>query len=263
MSADCREIDPLVTPYVDGQLPDGDRVAVDRHLKQCPPCYSRVAAERAVSELIRARRDVLSGPCAPGSLRAKCVEAAERAPRAVDARFAGATRVGPVAWQARIGPLAVAASLVAIVGGAFMYQLTVASERVMAAELAADHLKCFALNGVLHTHDEPATVESSMLSGFGWQMHLPTNAASAGLELVGARPCMYGVGKIAHIMYRHNGEPMSLFMLPHVQHAEQVMQVLGHGAAIWCANNRTFVLVAREPKDEVERMARVVQASLR
>jgi anti-sigma factor RsiW len=263
MSADCRQIDPLVTPYVDGQLPDADRVVVDRHLKLCPPCYSRVAAERAVSELIRARRDALSIPCAPGSLRAKCVEAAHRSPRAFDARFAGASRVGPVTWQSRLGPLAVAASLVAIVGGAFTYQLTVASERVMAAELAADHLKCFALNGVLHTHEEAATVESSMLSSFGWQMHLPTNAASAGLELVGARPCMYGVGKVAHIMYRHNGEPMSLFMLPKVQHAEQVMQVLGHGAAIWCVNNRTFVLVAREPKDEVERLARVVQASLR
>jgi anti-sigma factor RsiW len=263
MTADCRSIDPLVTPYVDGQLPDADRVVVDRHLTLCPPCYSRVAAERAVSELIRARRDVLSAPCAPRTLRSKCAEAAAPSSRDVDPRFAGASRVGPVNWQARFGPLAVAASLVAIVGGAFLYQLTIASERVMAAELAADHLKCFALNGVLHTHDEPATVESSMLSGFGWQMHLPINAASAGLELVGARPCMYGVGKVAHIMYRHNGEPMSLFMLPRVEHPEQVIQVLGHGAAIWCDNNRTFVLVAREPKIEVERMARVVRASLR
>ena len=28
MSADCRQIDPLVTPYVDGQLPDAFREAV-------------------------------------------------------------------------------------------------------------------------------------------------------------------------------------------------------------------------------------------
>jgi hypothetical protein len=133
----------------------------------------------------------------------------------------------------------------------------------MAAELAADHVKCFALNGVLHTHDEAAAVESSMLSGFGWQMQLPRDVASEGLELVGARPCMYGVGKIAHIMYRHRGEPVSLFMLPQTERPEELVQVLGHGAAIWCANNRTFVLVSREPKAEVERMASVVRASLR
>ena len=150
-----------------------------------------------------------------------------------------------------------------IVGSAFVYQLTQSSSRVMAAELTADHVKCFALNGALHTHDDAPTVESSMLSGFGWQMHLPAQAAQVGLELVGSRPCLYGEGKIAHIMYRHNGEPVSLFMLPRTARAQEFVQVMGHHAAIWCANNRTFVLLAHEPKAEVERIATAVQASLR
>jgi anti-sigma factor RsiW len=94
-------------------------------------------------------------------------------------------------------------------------------------------------------------------------MHLPAQAAQVGLELVGSRPCLYGEGKIAHIMYRHNGEPVSLFMLPRTARAEEFVQVMGHHAAIWCANNRTFVLLAHEPKAEVERIATVVQASLR
>jgi len=38
--------------------------------------------------------------------------------------------------------------------------------------------------------------------------------------------------------------------------------VLGHEAAMWCDGNRTFVLVAREPRGEVERMAKFVQASM-
>src|SRR5262245_11696584 len=146
MSEDCRQIDPLVTPYVDGQLPDAERVAVDRHLKMCPPCHSRVAAERAVSDLIHARRSGLTPLHAPDTLRTKCADAARHAPQAGDSRIA---RVAAAAtWHARLGPLAVAAALVLIVGSAFVYQLTVASERVMAAELAADHVKCFALNGV-------------------------------------------------------------------------------------------------------------------
>jgi anti-sigma factor RsiW len=159
-------------------------------------------------------------------------------------------------------PFTLAASLVAVVGGAFVYQATDKSARVLAAELVADHAKCFAMNGMLGTHQPPATVEQSMASAFEWRMHLPENPARAGLELVGARPCLYGEGRVAHIMYRHEGHPVSLFMLPETARAEQLVEVLGHEAAIWCANNRTFVLVAREPRRDVERLASFVQASL-
>jgi anti-sigma factor RsiW len=276
----CEAIDSLVTPYVDGQLPDADRRLVDDHVRVCAPCHSRVAAERAVRGLIHARKEALtSSCCAPKALHARCAQAASETagltvnaaqgthdagrqqPRATP-RALVAQGFSP-AMRSRLAPFAAAASLVAIVGTAFLYQLTQSSSRVMAAELAADHMKCFGvLNPVLHTQHDASTVESSMLSGFGWQMHLPERAAEAGLELVGSRPCLYGEGKIAHIMYRHNGEPVSLFMLPDTERAAELVQVLGHRAAIWCAKNRTFVLVARESKEEVERMASVVQASL-
>src|SRR5262249_16754213 len=272
----CRIVDPLVTPYVDGELPAEERELVAAHLRVCAPCHSRVAAEQAVRSLIQARKPSLSAIRAPESLRTKCTDAARfdslRAPGEivqivppmpapkVDPRFGGAT---VVPWPTRLAPLALAASLVLVVGGAFVYQVTAASARVMAAELTADHVKCFAMNRVLDTHDLPTAVESSMISGFGWKVHLPDEPSRAGLELVGARPCLYAEGKIAHIMYRHDGRPVSLFMLPNASRAHEVVEVLGHQAAIWCVGNRTFVLVSREPKREVEQMASFVQASLR
>jgi anti-sigma factor RsiW len=85
----------------------------------------------------------------------------------------------------------------------------------------------------------------------------------AGLELVGARPCLYAGGKVAHIMYNLHGQPVSLFMLPRTERPSEVVEVMGHEAAIWCVNGRTFVLIAREPKREVERIASLVRASLR
>ena len=39
----ANSIDPLVTPFVDGELPDADRRLVDEHLRACPPCHARVA----------------------------------------------------------------------------------------------------------------------------------------------------------------------------------------------------------------------------
>ena len=256
----CNRIDQLVTPFIDGDLPDSDRRAVEDHLRVCPPCQSRVVAEREVHELIRACVPVLKKAEAPDVLHAKCWQMAGLNPRASDA----AARAGmPLAvLPRRLAPYALAASLVIVVGGALVYQATDKSARVLAAELTADHLKCFAMNRALGTREGTAAVESSMSSGFDWRVHLPDDPSSAGLELVGSRPCLYGEGKIAHIMYTHEGRPVSLFMLPKAARTEELVEVLGHEAKIWCVGNRTFVLVAREPRADVERMASFVQASL-
>jgi anti-sigma factor RsiW len=277
----CQSIDPLVTPFIDGELPDADRLAVAAHLSHCPPCHSRVVAEQAVHELICTRRSAFT-ICAPEPLRRRCAELA--ALQASEAALPGMPADAPTrraglpppltssrpfthmlahrSWATRLAPFALAASLVLVVGGAFLYQATESSARLLAAELTADHLKCFAINSALGTRQMPAAVESSMASAFNWRMHLPADPERAGLELVGSRPCLYAEGKIAHIMYRHQGHPVSLFMLPRSARAQQLVKVFGHEAAIWCVGSRTFVLLAREPREDVERMASFVQASL-
>jgi anti-sigma factor RsiW len=271
---DCQTIDPLVTPYVDDALPPADRARVEDHLRCCPPCHSRVAAERAVRGLIHDRKRDLERDCASPALRKACAGMSglrpavaapsrsdgdartDRAPAASrrDARFA--------AWAARLAAPALAATVALLVGGAFVYRLTESSARVMAAELTADHVKCFTVNRVLRTDDSPSDVQRSMESHFGWTLRLPENPQRAGLELVGARPCLYGEGRVAHIMYRHNGVPVSVFMLPDSVRPQEVMEVMGHEAAIWSSGSRTFVLIANEPRDSVQQMAEFVQASL-
>jgi len=258
----CQSIDPLVTPFIDGELPDADRLAVAAHLTRCPPCHSRVVAEQAVHELIRTRRSAFS-TCAPEPLRKRCAElaglqpSAAALPPAVTSSPSFTHMLAHRSWAARLAPFALV-----VVGGAFLYQATESSARLLAAELTADHLKCFAINSALGTQQMPEAVESSMASAFNWRMQLPADPARAGLELVGSRPCLYAEGKIAHIMYRHQGHPVSLFMLPRSARAQQLVKVFGHEAAIWCVGSRTFVLLAREPRDDVERMASFVQASM-
>jgi hypothetical protein len=240
---------------------------VERHAGLCPPCRCRLAAEQAVRDLLRAHKTALDAPQAPVALRAACAGLNSRA--TVDAERPAAFAVGSAgsagaaAWRTRLAPFALAASLVLLVGGVFLYQATALSSRVMAAELAADHVKCLAMNAVLGTHQSPEAVESAMVSGFGWRMRLPENPSRAGLELVGARPCLYAEGIVAHIMYRHDGRTVSLFMLPGTARTQELVEVLGHTAAIWSVGRRTFVLVSREPRGEAERMASFVQAAMR
>jgi anti-sigma factor RsiW len=264
--SDCTSIDPLVTPYVDGELSGPDRTRVDEHMRRCAPCYSRIAAEGAVRELVRERRSALSMERASASLRLACTSLTARS----DAQPADSLRVtaGRTAgrswlpsWRS-LAPVALAASLVLLVAGAFVYQATLHSSRVLAAELTADHLKCFTANSLLGTHDAPAAVESSMWSAFGWQLRLPKEFDTSGYELVGARRCLYGEGKVAHLMYRDEGRPVSIFMLPSSVREEELVEVLGHEAAIWSSGDRTFVLVTRGSRDEVQKMATFVKAAL-
>src|SRR4051812_8762527 len=72
----CQALDSLVTPYIDGELTDDDRRAIADHLRACAPCYSRVAAERAVYDLIHVRKPALDAPRAPETLRAACADLA-------------------------------------------------------------------------------------------------------------------------------------------------------------------------------------------
>src|SRR4051794_5799436 len=151
---ECRSIDHLVTPYVDGELTASERAHIDDHLRVCRPCHLRVGAERAVRTLVTARRADLSTARASDTLRATC------------ARLASQPFAPPVnrSWTSRLAPFALAASLILIVAAAFLYQLTVESPRLMAAELAADHMKCFMMNAMLGTHQDVATVESALAS---------------------------------------------------------------------------------------------------
>jgi anti-sigma factor RsiW len=271
--SNCQTLDPLVTPFVDDQLADAERRVVEDHLRVCSSCHSRVAAERAVHDLLRARKATLSSAGAPDALFARCSALAQRS------KYEGGSTKSEVPGQnpdlrpsnfdlrtsksraARIVPYTLTASLILVVGGAFVYQATAMSPRVMAAQLVADHTRCF--SGVGAGERELASVvEQSLASTFDWQVHLPDAASGSQLELVGERTCFYGEGRVAHIMYRHQGQPVSLFMLPKSARAQELVEVLGHEAAIWCANNRTFVLVAREPRREVERMASFVQSAL-
>lgn len=266
----CTSIDPLVTPYVDGEVSAGERTLVDEHLHRCPPCDSRVAAESAVRDLMRARKMGLAVERASASLHVRCTELANRSGGAARWR-PGASRSSPVRairawwnapWRVRAAPLALAASLVLLVGGAFLYLATQYSTRLLAAELCADHLTCFAANSLLRTQQAPAAVESSMLSAFGWRLHLPEQFDASGLELVGARRCLYGEGKVAHLMYRDQGRPVSIYMLPKSVRPEEVIDLLGHEVAIWSRGDRSFVLIIRGSRAEVQQMASVVKAAL-
>ena len=248
--ANCRDVDPLVTPYVDGEASPSEQAIVDTHLTACPPCRQNAQAESTARDVLRARAPELVHAHVPDDLRARCASAA---------RGRSAPVGSSSGWRARSLPMALAASVVLVVGLTFV-GLSSRSTTVLAAQLTLDHVKCWEMV------DESSRVDSVQLEAkmerrFGWHLRVPEGSEAQGLRLVTARRCLYSDGSVAHIMYRHLGRPVSLFMLPDRTTPAGELAVMGHETVMWSAEGRSYLLVAREPRVELERVAAYVRTS--
>jgi anti-sigma factor RsiW len=236
----CSDLHHLVTPYIDGEISVEERLAVEAHLAACPLCRQRAKIETAARQTVRA---FATRTChaAPEALQHRCRQAAALGAPTSSTRF-------------RMFPASTAAALVLVLGGVLVYALTASSSTVLAAQLALDHVKCFALFGS-QKPVEPAVAEEKLARDYGWAIHVPRGQGPAGLQLVGARTCLYGEGALAHVMYLLQGRPLSLFMLPDTVRPGGMTSALGHDAVIWSGGGRTFVLIGREPRVELEKIA--------
>ena len=244
----CGDLDPLLAPYVDNEASSQDRFVVDAHLNACPPCRDRVAGERTVKAVLQARRDALR-PTATETLRRRCEAIGHPAP----ARAPLARR-----WV----PLSVAATLVLAVAGVFLFGL---SDRVdvFAAQLALDHVTCFKFASDRMTTGDPVALGRDWTNKQGWALQVPSSAPAERLELLGVRRCGSSEGRVAHVMYRWRGEPLSVYVLPASIASSRVVQnvvdTLGHEAVVWSKGGRTYAVVARGDPAELARVASYVR----
>ncbi len=234
----CQDFDPLFAPYVDGEVPAGDRASIEAHLVRCPPCRDRVAEQRAIRDVLAARRPVLRS-CAPGELRARC------------AAQTGASRVrrfvGSRAFVRRWVPLSVAATILLAIAGVFLFS---PNDRVAAltTQLTVDHLTCFQFAPERLHHSDATTAEHEWLAKQNWGIHVPESSAANQLELLGVRRCGMASGRVAHILYKWRGEPLSVFVVPRTMKGsvpQEPVDRFGHEAIVWSARDRTYVLLAR------------------
>jgi hypothetical protein len=63
-------------------------------------------------------------------------------------------------------------------------------------------------------------------------------------------------------MYRDQGRPMSIYMLPKSVRPEDLVEMLGQQVAIWPSGDRTFVLITSGSREEAQKMASFVKAAL-
>jgi anti-sigma factor RsiW len=247
----CQDLEPLLAPYVDGDAQAASRATVEAHLDRCPPCRDRVAGQRAVREVIVARRAVLRG-CASEHLRARC--AAHSAPARSFVRSAR-----------RWVPLSLAATLVLAVAGAFMLGLNNQVE-ALAAQLTLDHLMCFQFAPERATHADSGEAGLAWAAAQGWALQVPASSAAEQLELLGVRRCSVSGKHLAHALYKWRGQPLSVFVVPQrvrPGQANEMVEKFGHEAVIWSAGGRTYVVLARGRPSELAPVVGYVRANAR
>ena len=251
---DCRRIAERMTRYVDGALPPGERAEVDLHLAACPPCRDEAAEEEG-------GRTVLRG-CAP-RLRA-AADAESALPPGLKTRCEALARQHAQArqesgWLSRLVPVGLATLLVAFTATAIVALATQRSDTLLAAQLTADHMKCFRAFPPQAASADAGQVEAMLEARYGWDVHVPPSSPAEGLGLLGARRCLYADGRIPHVMYRVHGQDLSLFILEGVSRADADVRSLGHRARIWSRGPNTFVLVSSATGADLAKVASYVR----
>lgn len=254
--SDCRRTSERLTPYVDDALPQAERADVQQHLERCPPCHRAATEEQGGRAVVRECADKLrTSPPLPPGLRSRCEALAQE--------HAGVRTVA--GWRARLVPVGLMAVLIAFTGVALLSVATHRSEALLAAQLTADHLKCFKVFADTSAAVDAPAVEAHLASDYGWDMHVPPSSADTGLTLLGGRRCLYAEGLMPHVMYRAGTQTISLFRLDGTNREAMDITALGHRSRLWTSHGHTYVLVAHDsaPVPQFNRIARYVAAVAR
>ncbi len=228
---DCRHLTPHLALLAEdhGATAEPD---VARHLAECGACQRSLRLQREMHGLVRARAERLQMR-APDALRARLAE-----------RLGATAPTAARRWSPLRMP--VAATLTLALLGSIVYGMTSASSRVLAAQLALDHLKCVQLVGEGSSLN-PMQALRDWTAQYHWTPKVPAVSPARRGSLVGVRRCLYGHGHLAHLLYDIDGHVVSLFVMPRSEHpaaeAPASHSFLGQQAQVWGHDDQTFAVV--------------------
>lgn len=233
---ECHDIEPLLTPYVDGEIGEQEAAGVRAHLTRCAPCRAAEEAERQARVWVRENAASLRGT-APAMLASKCRQLS-RAPQARSRWVVSA---------------AVAASVAVLLGGSMVLLLS-NERRALAAELSADHQRCFA--------SQSSAVPSTAFALGDRTIEVPAGNAGLGLELTGVRACRIRRVLMAHALYRCDGRPVSLYVA-RADELPAIPAIMGAEVRTWTGADQCFALVGEVTAAEMDRIEQYVREFVR
>lgn len=246
---ECRRIESLLPPYVDGEATADVVRQIELHLASCGACKAQVASERTARRLLRAKADQLRTPAPPG-LRTRIAAALEPVPRPA------------LGWRGRLTAFGAAAAVVLLLVTALEFA-PLRSNVLFAAQLAIDHVRCFVVEGLgTMQAANAADLERQYRHDYGWNVRVPPSNEDVGITLMAARRCPFWLGDHAHLLYQSGERHVSLYVTQGEQRAPAAISVLGHVQKIWTANGNSYAIVSRDvPAADLERISAYLEAN--
>jgi hypothetical protein len=116
-------------------------------------------------------------------------------------------------------------------------------------------MTCFQFAPERLQHSDASSAEHAWLARQQWAIRVPESSPANQLELLGVRRCGMGNGRVAHILYKWRGNPLSVFIVPRAVPGtlpQEPVDKFGHEAVMWSDRDRTYIVLARGRPADLE-----------
>lgn len=233
----CEELEPLLHPFIDGELVAADQAELESHLIGCESCAKKTQQERLAVDLIRSQARAAQ-PKAPEALKAKLLDGIHTESRVAQRRAA-------MRWA-----VAAAAAGIAVFAGQREW-------RAIQMKLLVDDAAGIAVRHYpLDVQGKPATdLESAIATHLGYNVHVPQipNATATGARFINVR------GKDAVLIrYQLTGhsQPLSLIVADDelAKDEPEYDAARGYNAVTWHDGNVGYHLVTDLDEQDIRQL---------
>lgn len=282
----CDEIQPLLGPYLDGELDPTAVQSVESHIAGCDACTRHLAEMRALSGAIH---DELPALAAPDALRARILDAVRTAmpaeapgttqgPQRLGAEHFGMQRGSTAPTRPRVRPQWLAAAALYVVVGAAAWLSGVAHGRApgiagsgLRDAVVASHVRSLQASHLIDVaSSDRHTVKPWFDGKLDFSPPVPDLAAQ-GFPLVGGRLDYLDGRPVAALVYGRAKHVVNLFIWPAATDAHDGRgdapsdaapgTVRGYHVRHWVRDGMTFWAVSDVAEPDLNTFVSLFQAS--
>ena len=255
----CADVRLLIHACLDNELDAADSVRLTRHLTDCPACSRMFECQMRVKEALQRAKPQHA---LPDAVRARVLAALPSSASASPASRPAAHRMR--AWRA--APMALAASLLLLVGGGFgvAWQRHASDSAAIGIDAVSDHVRSLQQ---AHLTDVLTSDRHTVKPWFDGKLDYSPQLRdldAAGFVLVGGRLDVLHGRRVAAIVYRRRLHAINLFQWPEVALDSMPTSADagdGYTTVHWTQNGMTYWAVSNLDHAELGAFATAFRAS--